>query len=90
MYILVHHEVHDAERFWAAAEKAIPQIPEGVQLHQTIPAKDGTRATCLWEADSVERVKEILEPAVGDVATNRYAEAENREGMAMPSKVNSE
>lgn len=87
MYILVHHEVHDPERFWSAAEEAIPAIPEGLELHHTIPAKDGTRATCLWEAESVDAVKEFLEPALADVATNRYFEAENREGIALPSGV---
>lgn len=87
MYVLVHHDVHDPQGFWSTAEKAIPAIPEGLQLHQTIPAKDGTCATCLWEADSVQAVKDFLEPALAGKATNRYAEAENREGMAMPSAM---
>lgn len=87
MYVLVHHEVHDPERFWGTAEEAIPAVPEGLQLHHAIPAKDGTCATCLWEAESVEAVKQFLEPALGEVATNRYFEAENREGVAMPSGI---
>lgn len=87
MYVLVHHEVHDPERFWSTAEEAIPAIPEGLALHLTIPAKDGSCATCLWEGESVQAVREFLEPALGEVATNRYFEAENREGVALPSGV---
>jgi hypothetical protein len=85
MYVLVHHDVHDPSGFWSTAEEAIPAIPEGLQLHQVIPAKNGSCATCLWEADSVQAVKDFLEPALADKATNRYSEAENREGVAMPS-----
>jgi hypothetical protein len=35
----------------------------------------------------VKAVREFLEPALGAVSTNEYAEAENREGVALPSQV---
>ncbi len=87
MYVLVHHNVHDPERFWSTAEEAIPNVPAHLKLHHTMPAKDGTRATCLWEADSVQAVRDFLEPALGDVSTNEYSEAENKDGVALPSGV---
>lgn len=87
MYVLVHHDIHDPAIFWSTAEKAIPGIPSTMKLHHTMPAKDGTRATCLWEADSVDDVRDFLEPSLGAVSTNQYAEAENRDGVAMPSGV---
>lgn len=87
MYVLVHHRVHDPNRFWATAQEAIPNIPPELKLHHTLSARDGTRATCLWEADSVAIVREFLEPALGAVSTNEYAEAENRDGIALPSRL---
>jgi hypothetical protein len=85
VYVLVHHTVSDREKFWATAQEAIPNLPDHLKLHQTFPARDGSRATCVWEADSVAAVQEFLEPALGDYAYNEYAEAENREGIALPT-----
>ena len=85
MYVLVQHEIRDPQRFWSKAEQSIPTIPDGLKLHHSLAAKDGSRASCLWEADSVEMVRGYLEPLFGSFSTNRYAEAENRDGVAMPS-----
>jgi hypothetical protein len=86
VYVLVHHLVTSPEQFWATAQEAIPNLPDHLQLHHTLSAVDGSRATCLWEAESVAAVREFLEPALGDFSTNEYAQAENREGVAVPRK----
>lgn len=87
MYVLVHHDIHDPHRFFAVAEEATPNLPPELTLHHTIPARDGSFATCLWEAESVEAVRSFLEPVLGDISSNRYSEAENREGIAMASQI---
>jgi hypothetical protein len=87
MYVLVHHSVTDPANFWPTAEAAIPNLPPELQLHHTLAARDGTRATCLWEADSVAAVSDFLEPALGAYARNEYAEAENRDGIALPTAM---
>lgn len=84
MFVLIHHEIHDPAIFWSTAEEAIATIPDDLLLHTTISAADGTCATCVWEANSVARVREFVETALGAFATNRYAEAENREGVTLP------
>ena len=85
MYVLVHHEVSNPASFWATVEKT--DIPAPFKLHHTLVAKDGTRATCLWEAESVDAVRDLVEPLLGSVSKNQYAQAENREGLAMPSSL---
>ena len=87
MFVLVQHRARDRKRFWSTAEEALSTIPENLKLHHSFAAKNGSRATCLWEADSVEAVRQYLEPLIGRFSTNRYAEAENREGIAMPSQL---
>jgi hypothetical protein len=87
MYVLVHHNVRDPQNFWNTAEQAIPQIPEGLKLHHTLSDREGRIATCLWEADSVAAVRAFLEPALGEFSTNSYAEAENRDGIALPTRI---
>jgi hypothetical protein len=88
MLVLVHHTVHDPATFWSTASAAIPNLPRELTLHQTLAARDGTLATCLWEADSVDAVRAFLEPAFGAVSSNEYREAENRDGIAVPARFN--
>lgn len=87
MYVLVIHNVSDRQNFFDAAAKATPLIPEHLKLHLTVPARDGAKAVCIWEAESIASVRDYLEPALGAYARNDYFEAENREGVAMPSQM---
>ncbi len=87
MYVLVHHAIRDPARFWAAAQEATPNLPEGLALHQSIAATDGRRATCVWEAESVDRLRAFLEPLTGDSSVNDYSQAVNREGVALPPMI---
>ena len=84
MYVLVHHEISDPTTFWQAD---VSQLPPHLKLHHSFPTKDGSRATCLWEGDSVAAVRDFIERAVGRVSQNEYVEVENREGVGMPSAV---
>lgn len=86
MYVLVHHSVTDPATFWTTAQAALPNIPAGLTLHHTISARDGSRATCVWEAESVDAVRAFLEPALGSSSKNDYSEAENREGVVVPQR----
>ena len=49
------------------------------------PNADGTRAVCLWEADSVEAVQSLFDGTVDDVSRNEYYEvdAQNAKGLPM-------
>ncbi len=85
MFVLVHHEVSDPASFWATVEKT--DIPAPFKLHHTLVAKDGSRATCLSEAESVDAVRGLVEPLLGNVSRNQYAQAENKDGLAMPSQL---
>jgi hypothetical protein len=87
MYILVHHRITNPDRFWTTVQDATPSIPPELTLHLTIPARDGSVATCLWEAASVAEVQGFVEPALGQVSRNEYYEAENREGVALPTML---
>jgi hypothetical protein len=85
MYIIVQHSIADPAMFWQAADPT--NLPEQVHLHHTFPTTDGTHAVCLWEADSVDDVRNLLEPMVGAISRNEYFPVENREGVVRPSGV---
>jgi hypothetical protein len=87
MYVLVIHNISDRQNFFDTASQAIPQVPDHLKLHLTVPARDGAKAICVWEAESMAAVRDYLEPALGEFARNEYFEAENRDGIAMPSRL---
>jgi hypothetical protein len=85
MYVLVLHSVTDPGVFWNTSDPA--SIPSQLKLHHTFPTPDGDRAVCIWEADSVDAVRNYLEPLFGPVSRNEYFQVENREGFVRPSRV---
>ena len=73
-YIVAIHEISDPDRFWSAADAE--SLPAGVTLHAAYPRSDGSRAVCLWEADSVDTVRNLVETVTGDASQNEFFEAD--------------
>lgn len=84
MYVLIEHSISDPESFFSTAESALAEMPPTIKLHHTFPSTDGTRAVCLWEADSLDQVRDFVESAVGQFSRNEYFEVPNREGVVDP------
>lgn len=87
MYVVVEHEISDAEAFWGAAEEGMGNLPADLKIHQVLPSEDRMRAICLWEAASVDDVQRFLEEAVGPVSTNSYFAVEAENAIGLPSSV---
>jgi hypothetical protein len=85
MYVVVQHTVSEPAVFWNTADPNA--LPPEIKLHHTFPTADGTRAVCIWEAESVDAVREFLEPLLGRVSRNEYFAVENRDGVSRPSQV---
>jgi hypothetical protein len=85
MFVVVQHTITDPTTFWNSADPT--KLPPKVRLHHTFPTSDGTRAVCLWEAESVDAVRNVLEPMLGTFSRNDYFAVENREGIGRPSEV---
>lgn len=75
MYVLALHETQDRDKAWEIAKDFSP--PEGFTLHFTIAADEGRRVICLWEAESVAAVQQLLDEGFGAVVHNEaYAVSE--------------
>jgi hypothetical protein len=85
MYVIVNHEIVDAGKFWQAAQSLVPSLPANVKLHHSYPSADGRKAVCVWEAESVDTVRELLDPMTEGMARNEYYQAPNKEGVSLPS-----
>ena len=87
MYVAVEHKISDPKTFWSLARKFVPELPTGIQLHHCHPMPNGSRGICVWEAESVEKLRTFLDGQVGHVSRNEYYQVENKDAVALPSKV---
>ena len=77
-YVVAIHTISDPERFWGGAVEALAQLPPGVVLHASYPTQAGTKAVCLWEADSVDVVRKIVDDGGGDSSSNEFFEVDTK------------
>jgi len=82
MYVVAVHGIEDRERFWGAVQST--PVPEGFTLHSVLPDANGSRAVCLWESDSLEAVRDLVEGTVGGFSSNQYFEVEPSRAVGLP------
>jgi len=87
MHVIAIHTISDPQAFWGAAQAAMDQMPEGTTLHSAIPSQDGSRTVCVWESDSVEAVRNLVEDTVGQVSTNEYFPVDDKQAIGLPGAV---
>ena len=75
MFVTVLHHIHDPDGFEAAEQKALEWgLPPGVALPIHAATTDHSFGVCIWEGESVEAVRDVVEAAVGTWAQNEYFE----------------
>lgn len=85
MYVVAQHRIRDPETARAVVRAALAELPAGLRLHHSLPNADGTAAVCLWEADSVDAVRDLVETALGHVSRNEYY-AVGEEAVGLPAR----
>ncbi len=84
MFIVAKHAISNPQAFWETARQAMDRLPADVTFHGTYPNEGGTEAFCLWEADSVARVQELLDQALGAYAQNITYAVDERLAVGLP------
>ena len=75
MFVTVIHHIHDPDSFQAAEAKAMEAgLPAHVALPIHAATADHSLGICIWEGESVDAVREVVEGAVGPWAENEYFE----------------
>src|SRR5437660_652041 len=72
MYVAAIHRISDPEKFFAVAQETLGTLPEGLRVDQMLPSVDGSAATCVWQAPSVDAVRELVDGASAGLATNEF------------------
>jgi hypothetical protein len=78
MYVVVQHRFTDSQTAFARGERLIKNegAPAGVHGLQFYPSRDGSIATCLWEAPSVASVQGYVDSVLGDASDNTCYEVD--------------
>jgi hypothetical protein len=87
MFIVVEHEITNKDAFFGAAEQVVDGAPSGTKPIQFLPSTDSKRAVCLWEAKSVDAVKNFLEKKIGKSAKNIYYAVDSKVAIGLPAGV---
>jgi hypothetical protein len=84
MYVEVIHRFTDPPKAFERGDKLVRNLdaPEGVRGLQFYPAKDGSMATCLWEAPSVAAVQDYVDATLGDSSDNTCYEVDAEHSFA--------
>ena len=85
MNIVAKHRIIDPEKFFSMnAEEVAGGGPPGVQGRQFFPSRDGSVAVCLWEAESIDTLRDYLDPATAGVSENTYFEVNEERAVGLP------
>ena len=85
MNVVVQHRITDPEKFFSMdAGEVGGGGPPGTQVRQFFPYKDGSAAICLWEAPSIDALRDYLDPATAGAAENAYFEVDSERAMGLP------
>ena len=84
MYVVVQHTFLDAAKASSRGEKLIKNegAPEGTTGLQFYPAREGSVATCLWEANTVADVQSYVDDTLGDSSHNLCYEVDATSAFA--------
>jgi hypothetical protein len=86
MYVAIVHSVRDGEAFLSRGEGLTDPsgAPPGVVPRQFCPSTDLTAATCVWEAGSVDALRNYVDSTLGDASDNRYFEINAEYALGLP------
>src|SRR6476619_205041 len=85
MFIIANHTIHHPEDFWALAQKDLPNLPEaGVKRVLNIfPNQTLDKATCVWEADSIENLQRYLREKLGSASNETFFQINEAAAMGL-------
>ena len=86
MYVAVVHRVKDPQAMLKRGEGLSDpaNAPPGVVGHQFCPSKDLSAATCVWEGDSVDAIRNYIDGTLGDSSDNTYFEINEEYAQGLP------
>jgi DNA polymerase/3'-5' exonuclease PolX len=91
MHVSIHHVITDTQK-WEQVTKnmmaAVEQgrLPQGLKPLMYLPSADGRKADCLWEAESLEKLRSFLDREIGTSARNDYFQINTAAAFGLPGQ----
>lgn len=85
MFVAIEHDIHDPAKFQECAGQVFP-LPADLHVHLFLPASDLSRATCLYETPSLERVRDFLDAGLGEASTQYYFPVAEEHAIGLPPR----
>jgi hypothetical protein len=80
MYVVAIHSISDPAAFWGGQL----DLPHGTTLPAAVPNEDGTRGICIFESDSVDTVRSLVDNATGQISRNEYFAVDEQNALGLP------
>ena len=85
MIIAVKHTILDQDKFFGEeAQKFLSSVPNDVKLHNSYALSGGKEVICIWEAASIDKVRDLMDPATKDISKNEYFEVDQQRSLNLP------
>jgi hypothetical protein len=85
MFIVAEHMIKNPDAFFGLVPEVLKGRP-GIKVLQSFPNMSNDRTVCLWEAHSVDALKDFLDPLTAHSSRNTYYEVDNKRAMGLPSR----
>jgi hypothetical protein len=86
MKVGVMHRISDPETAQSRGQ-ALFEPTGGLQLLQFCPSQDFSAATCIWEAESIEAVRDLVDPTLGDASEQTYYAVDTEQAVGLPERA---
>jgi len=91
MHVAVHHIITDQQKWGQVTNKMMEVVergglPQGLKALMYLPGADGRKADCLWEAQSVDTLKNFLDREIGSAARNDYFQINTAAAFGLPGQ----
>ena len=80
MYVFTIHSISDPDAFWGGKL----DLPEGTAQPVAWPSSDGTRGVCVFESDSVNTVRNLVDGATGKISKNEFYAINEGGALGLP------
>jgi hypothetical protein len=84
MFVAICHEIHDPQ-LWKEKVNQMALPPQSLRRHQFFTATDLTKAACLWEAPSVDELRDYIDPSLEPASTQVYFPVYEERAVGLPA-----
>ncbi len=90
MHAVIHHTINDTGKWDQTTQRIMSMIeqrrlPKGLKPLEYLPSTDSRKAVCVWEADSLNVLKEFMDRETTGAARNDYFEVNVQNAIGLPT-----